>query len=521
MVDLNWLAGREARRKAARRAAIAVAIILLAMMLFGTIARATDSSGTKTGSSVDLTTPQQKSSDPVKAALDEVGHNKIAINFVWVFLGGILVFFMQAGFALLETGFCQQKNALHVMMTNFMIFGIAVVAFYFIGFGLMFGGVGALKTLGGAPILTRELSVGGWGLIGAKGFALSGPAYDVSIFMFFLFQVVFMDTAATIPTGAMAERWKFSAFCIYGLFMGAIAYPIFGNWVWGGGWLQQLGVNAHLGHGYVDFAGSSVVHAMGGIAGLMGIIVLGPRFGKFKKDGTPRAIPGHNIPIAIVGTLILVFGWFGFNAGSTLNGGDLRLAVVATNTLLASCFGAVAAMCYMWKKTGHPDPSMSANGCLAGLVAITAPCAFVSSWEAAIIGTVAGILVCVAVFTLERRFKIDDPVGAVAVHGVNGIWGVIALGIFADGTYGAGWNGVHGTVRGLLYGGWGQFLAQLIGAATCIIFVSALFYTFFKVQDRFQGIRVSPEAEVGGLDSAEMGMPAYTEDTRELYDSLD
>jgi len=520
VVDLNRLAGRDARRRAARRAVLAVAIMLLAMMLIGTVARATDSNGSKTGTGADLTSPAQKSADPVKAALDEVGHNKIAINFIWVFLGGILVFFMQAGFALLETGFCQQKNALHVMMTNFMIFGIAVIAFYFIGFGLMFGGVGALKTLGGAPILTRELGIGSWGLIGGKGFALSGPAYDVGIFLFFMFQVVFMDTAATIPTGAMAERWKFSAFCIYGLFMGAIAYPIFGNWVWGGGWLQQLGVNAGLGHGFVDFAGSSVVHAMGGIAGLMGIIVLGPRFGKFKKDGTPRAIPGHNIPIAIVGTIILVFGWFGFNAGSTLNGGDLRLAVVATNTLLAACFGAVAAMLYMWKKTGNPDPSMSANGCLAGLVAITAPCAFVSSWEAAIIGSIAGILVCVAVFTLERRFKIDDPVGAVAVHGCNGIWGVIALGIFADGTYGAGWNGVHGTVRGLLYGGWGQFLAQLIGAATCIIFVSALFYSFFKIQDRIQGIRVSPEAEVGGLDSAEMGVPAYTEDTRDLYDSL-
>jgi Amt family ammonium transporter len=501
------------------RAALAAMIILAALFLMGTIARAGDPTGARTGNGTDVSQPEKPASR-IDGVLNELGHSKIALNFVWVFLGGCLVFFMQAGFALLETGFCQQKNALQVMMTNFMIFGIAVIAFYFIGFGLMFGGIGPLKMFGGGPILTRELSVGGWGIIGGKGFALSGPAYDVGIFLFFFFQVVFMDTAATIPTGAMAERWKFSAFCVYGLFMGAIAYPIFGNWVWGGGWLSQLGTKAHLGHGFVDFAGSSVVHALGGLAGLMGILVIGPRFGKFKSDGTPRAIPGHNIPIAIVGTIILVFGWFGFNAASTMNGSDLRLAVVATNTLLASCFGAVTAMLYMWKKTGNPDPSMSANGCLAGLVAITAPCAFVSSLGAAAIGTIAGILVCVAVFTLERRFKIDDPVGAVAVHGVNGLWGVIALGIFADGTYGAGWNGVPGTVRGLLYGGWSQFLVQLIGAATCIVFACTLFYTFFRVQDRIQGIRVSAEHEVGGLDSAEMGVPAYTSDVRDLYDGL-
>jgi Amt family ammonium transporter len=506
------------RRRVLYKTVLVAAVVLIALFCLGSIAKAGDPSGAKTGNKTDVSPPANKGASPVDSVLDDVGHNKIALNFIWVFLGAILVFFMQAGFALLETGFCQKKNALHVMMTNFMIFGIAVIAFYFVGFGIMFGGIGPLKMFGGAAILSREITVGGWGILGGKGFALSGPAYDVGIFLFFLFEVVFMDTAATIPTGAMAERWKFSAFCVYGLFMGGLLYPLFGNWVWGGGWLSQLGVHAHLGHGFVDFAGSSVVHAVGGLTGLMGILVLGPRFGKFKKDGTPRAIPGHNIPIAIVGTIILVFGWFGFNAASTLNGRDFRLAIVATNTLLASCFGAVTAMLYMWKKTGFPDPSMSANGCLAGLVAITAPCAFVSGWEAAIIGTMAGVLVCVAVFTLERRFNIDDPVGAVAVHGMNGLWGVIALGIFADGTYGAGWNGVKGTVRGLLYGGWGQFLAQLIGAATCIVFVCAMAYAFFRIQDRIQGIRVSPQEEVEGLDSAEMGVPAYTEETRDLYD---
>jgi len=520
MGDPRMLRQGEVRRAQVYKTVLILVLVLVALFALGTLAKAGDPTGVNTGNKTDVSPPATSGKSPVESALDDIGHTKIAINFMWVFIGAALVFFMQAGFALLETGLCQKKNALHVMMTNLMIFGIAVVAFYFLGFGLMFGGIGALKMFGGHAILNHEVTIAGWGIFGAKGFALSGKSYDVGIFLLFLFEVVFMDTAATIPTGAMAERWKFSAFCIYGVFIGGLLYPIFGNWVWGGGWLAQLGVHAHLGHGFVDFAGSSVVHAVGGLTGLMGILVLGPRFGKFKKDGTPRAIPGHNIPIAIAGTMILVFGWFGFNAASTLNGSDLRLAVIATNTLLASCFGGVAAMLYMWKKTGYPDPSMSANGVLAGLVAITAPCAFVSGWEAAIIGTIAGVLVCVAVYTLERRFKIDDPVGAVAVHGVNGIWGVIALGIFADGTYGAGWNGVNGTVRGLLYGGWGQFAAQLVGAATCVVFVCGVAYAFFRVQDRLQGIRVAPHEEVEGLDSAEMGVPAYTDETRDLYDNL-
>jgi ammonium transporter, Amt family len=507
---------RTARDTRARSSRVFLMMVITAvvMVCFATLAMAGDPSGANTGNKSDLPVPQgTNQAQKADVVVDQTGHNTISINFVWLFLGAALVFFMQSGFALLETGFCQKKNALHVMMTNFMIFGIGVIAFYFIGFGLMFGGVGPLANFGGKAILTSEITVGGWGLLGAKGFALSGHSYDVGISLFFLFQVVFMDTAATIPTGAMAERWKFSAFCIYGVFMAAVAYPIFGNWVWGGGWLSQLGSKAQLGHGFLDFAGSSVIHAMGGLAGLMGILVLGPRFGKFRKDGTPRAIPGHNIPIAIIGAIFLVFGWFGFNAASTLNGGDLRLGVIATNTLIASCFGAVVAMLYMWKKTGHPDPSMSANGCLAGLVAITAPCAFVNTWSAALIGSIAGVLVCLAVFTLERRFKIDDPVGAVAVHGINGLWGVIALGIFADGTYGAGLNGVAGTVRGALYGGWGQLIAQLIGAVTLVLYACLIFYLFFRIQDRLMGIRVAPEVELGGLDQAEMGVAAYTEET--------
>jgi ammonium transporter len=294
-----------------------------------------------------------------------------------------------------------------------------------------------------------------------------------------------------------------------------ISYPIFGNWVWGGGWLSKLGVNLGLGHGYIDFAGSSVVHAVGGITALAGALVLGPRLGKFNKDGSANVIPPHNIPMAILGTFILAFGWFGFNSGSTLAGSDLRIAVVAVNTMLASAAGALTSMLIMWKKFGHPDPSMSANGMLAGMVAITAPCAFVNSWAAVVIGMIAGALVVGSVFFVERTLQVDDPVGAISVHGACGLWGVISLGLFADGAYGDGWGGVAGSaVRGLFYGDAGQFLAQLIGAVTCFVFIFILSYTFFKVQDKIMGIRSKPEDEIAGLDIPEMGINAYYDDPR-------
>jgi Amt family ammonium transporter len=320
-----------------------------------------------------------------------------------------------------------------------------------------------------------------------------------------------MDTAVTIPTGAMAERWKWSSFLVYGLFMSMVVYPLFGNWVWGGGWLADLGANFGLGHGHVDFAGSSVVHMVGGVAALAGAIVLGPRLGKFDKNGKPIAIPGHHIPMALVGTLILAFGWFGFNPGSTLAGTDLRISVIATNTMLAGTGGAITAMLFMMWRFGKPDPSMMCNGLLAGLVAITAPCAFVTAPVSMLIGAVAGVLVCLAVFFIEGTLKIDDPVGAISVHGVNGAWGVISLGLFADGTYGDGWNGVAGPVKGLFYGDGSQLVAQLIGTATCIVFVFTMFYVFFKVLDKIIGNRVSAETEVSGLDLPEMGALAYPE----------
>jgi Amt family ammonium transporter len=332
--------------------------------------------------------------------------------------------------------------------------------------------------------------------------------------------MVFMDTTATIPTGAMAERWKFKSFFIFGFFISMFVYPIFGNWVWGAGWLSQLGVNFHLGHGHVDFAGSSVVHMVGGVAALAGAIVIGPRVGKYGKDGTVNTIPAHNIPMALLGCFILAFGWFGFNPGSTLAGTDLRISVIAVNTMLASASGAVIAALYMKIKDGKWDPSMMANGMLAGLVAITAPCAFVTATSAVIIGAISGVLVIWAYFFIDRKLKIDDPVGAIAVHGVNGFWGVLSLGLFADGTYGAGWNnvgvdkylGVAGKgVTGLFYGDSSQFFAELIGGLTCFVFVFIVMYIFFKICAKTIGLRSSDADQIAGLDIPEMGVHGYVD----------
>lgn len=318
-----------------------------------------------------------------------------------------------------------------------------------------------------------------------------------------------MDTTVTIPTGSMAERVKYSSYVIIAFFISMFLYPFFGNWVWGGGWLATLGKNFGLGHGVVDFAGSAVVHSMGGMIALAGAIVIGPRIGKFKKDGSTRAFPGHDIPMAIIGTIILFFCWFSFNAGSTLNASDFRLSVVATNTMVAGAIGGLAAMFYMWVKYGKPDPSMTANGALAGLVAITAPCAFVNAAASFFIGLVAGILVCVAVPFVENKLRLDDPVGAISVHCINGLWGVLSLGLFADGSYGDGWNGVAGGVKGLFYGDASQFVAQLIAVVVLFVWGFGVSFIFFKFLDKVWGLRVAPEVELEGLDVPEMGVYAY------------
>jgi Amt family ammonium transporter len=491
---------------------------LLTVMFVGTSSFAhagdqPDPSGTKTGTiaNVPAATPGQPTLQEIG---DAVGHNRVAINFMWTLITGFLVMFMQAGFAMVEAGLCRAKNAGHTMAMNFMIYPLGMLGFYVCGFAFMFGGVGAIGTMGGYAGLNHELTATlfgkPFGLIGLKGFFLQGSGYDTAAFALFLFQMVFMDTTATIPTGAAAERWKFSAFMIYGCFIGSVMYPVFGNWVWGGGWLSQLGVNFGLGHGHVDFAGSSVVHMQGGVIALIFSWLLGARYGKYNKDGSINPMPAHSIPMAIIGTFILAFGWFGFNPGSTLAGTDLRISVVAVNTMLASAAGALASTLWMWWfRTKKPDPTMMANGMLAGLVAITAPCAFVSAGGAVIIGLISGILVVESVFFFDR-IQIDDPVGAISVHGMNGAWGCLSIGLFADGTYGDGWNGVAGTVRGLFYGGGlSQFWAEVIGVVTCFITLSVISFVVFKIAEVIVGNRVPRNVELEGLDVPEMGVAGY------------
>jgi Amt family ammonium transporter len=461
-----------------------------------------------------------------------------SMNILWIIVSAVLVIFMQAGFALVETGFCRAKHASHVVSTNFAIFGLGFIGYFVCGFAFMFGGYSDVGLTGtsifgythaiGKPLIGS----GHWVFLWQGGFFLtdlvraSKIAFGAAVCAYFLYMVAFMDTTATIPTGAMAERWKWRSFVLWGLFCGAIYYPLFGAWTWGGGWLNQLGNSASLGFGYVDFAGSGVVHAMGGAAGLAGALVLGPRIGKIGRDGKARTLPGHHLPMAFLGTFILLVGWFGFNAGSTLAATDLNFAVVATNTALAAAFGASAAMFYtMWTGEKKPDPGMMANGMLAGLVAITAPCAFVDPWAAALIGTLAGIIVIWSVHFFDR-IKIDDPVGAISVHGTCGIWGVLSVGLFANGQYGSGWNLTdHGTagVTGIFGGdfslGIRQLAAQAIGAAVITFVMCGIAYAFFKICNTLMkgGIRVDEATELAGVD-LEMTAWAYPEFEKVIHE---
>jgi Amt family ammonium transporter len=437
-----------------------------------------------------------------------------ALNIVWTMLCGFLVMFLQAGFALVETGLTRAKNVAHTMGMNFLVYAIGIIGFYFVGFGLQMGGVGAMGTFGGDATLSKEfvIEVFGkpFGLFGMSGFMLHPlTVFTPAVAAMFLFQMVFMDTTATIPTGACAERWKFSSFVIFSFVISMLIYPIYGNWVWGGGWLSQLGVNFGLGNGHVDFAGSSVVHLTGGVIALVLGKMIGPRIGKYGADGRVNPIPPHNIPQVMTGTFILAFGWFGFNAGSTLAGMDTRLTVVAVNTMIAGATGAFASYLYVKAKWGKADPSWLANGMLAGLVAITAPCAFVSAWAAALIGAIAGVLVILAAVFIDTKLKIDDPVGASAVHGVNGAWGIVALGLFANGTYGQGLNGVASGVTGLLYGNPGQLIAELVGIAANVAWVAPVAALSFYVIGKIVGNRISVEDEINGADLGEMGVLGY------------
>ncbi len=392
-------------------------------------------------------------------------------NYVWTLVAAFLVFFMQAGFAMLETGLTRAKNAINIMMKNLMDFAVGSLAFWMLGFGLMFGATAT-----------------GW--FGTDGFFLSDFVKngDPWTYAFWMFQVVFAATAATIVSGAMAERTKFTGYLIYSLVISAFIYPIFGSWAWGSlfhgsGWLEKLG--------FIDFAGSTVVHSVGGWAALAGAIVLGPRIGKFTKDGKPIAIPGHNLVLAALGTFILWFGWFGFNPGSTTTA-NTDIASIAVTTNLSAAAGAVSAMLTAWFTLGKPDGSMTLNGAIAGLVAITAGCANVSPMSAVIIGFIAGIVVVLSVLFVERTLKIDDPVGAVSVHGVCGAWGTLAAGIFNLGGF-----------------SWSIVGVQALGIMSAFLWTFPTTFILFKVIEKTMGLRVTREEELEGLDVGEHGMEAY------------
>ncbi len=391
-------------------------------------------------------------------------------NYLWTLVAASLVFFMQAGFAMVEAGFTRAKNAINIMMKNLMDFSIGSLAFWAIGFGLMFG---ATTT--------------GW--FGTSGFFLSDftPAGDPWVLAFWMFQVVFAATAATIVSGAMAERTKFSGYIVYSMIVSAVIYPIFGSWAWGSllngnGWLE--------GFGFIDFAGSTVVHSVGGWAALAGAIVLGPRIGKYTKDGKARPILGHSMTLAALGVFILWLGWFGFNPGSTTTA-DKSIAMIFVNTNLAAAAGAVLAMITSWIKFGKPEVGMSLNGALAGLVGITAGCANVTPGSSIIIGAVAGVLVVLSVLFFDK-IKIDDPVGAVSVHGVNGAWGTLAAGIFNIG-------GTSMSIIGV----------QLLGIVACFAWTFPMAFIMFKIISSTIGLRVSAEEEIEGLDHTEHGGVAY------------
>ena len=406
---------------------------------------------------------------------ETVALHQSALDMIWLLVAGSLVFFMQAGFAMVEVGLTRAKNAGNIIMKNLMDFCAGSVVFWAIGWALMYGS-------------------SYHGLFGTSQFFILGA--DETLYRDWMFQVVFAATAATIVSGAMAERTKFSGYLLYSMVISAIVYPVSGHWIWGGGWLSSLGFH--------DFAGSTVVHSVGGWAALMGAITLGPRIGKYVSNGkqiTSKPILGHNLPLASLGVFILWFGWYGFNAGSTLSGTDLTMASIAVTTTLGAAAGAIASMTTSWIRFRKPDVSMSLNGALAGLVAITAPCAVVSPSDAFFIGLVAGVVVVLSVEFIDKVLHIDDPVGAISVHGICGVWGTLSVGLF----------GSSGDILGLFYGGGlRQLGVQAIGVLAVAIWVLLASLVLFRGIRKTIGLRVSMHEELSGLDLSEHSAESYS-----------
>jgi Amt family ammonium transporter len=421
---------------------------------------------------------------------------KVALDTVWVLIAGMLVVFMNAGFCMLETGLCRQRNAVNVLAKNLIVFALASISFWILGFGLMFSdGNGWIGISGGWFLTGAEDNSPAMG-DAYKGIFSSLNWAGIPLYAKFFFQLAFAGTAATIVSGAVAERIKFVDFLIFSVLLVGIAYPITGHWIWGGGWLAEIG--------FFDFAGSTVVHSVGGWAALVGVLFLGSRTGKYRADGRANALPGHNMGFATLGCLILWLGWFGFNPGSTMAADPKAISHIIVTTNIAAAMGGIASMVTAWLVLGKPDLSMVINGILAGLVAITASCAFVSSSSAVIIGTVGGILVVLAVRFFDQ-IKVDDPVGATSVHLVNGIWGTLALGLFAEAD-----KYMAGPKSGLFFGGrFAQLWPQIVGIVAVGIGTLVMASIFWAVLKATLGIRVTPEEEFEGLDIGEHGMEAY------------
>jgi len=402
----------------------------------------------------------------------------VGLDTLWVLVAAFLVFFMQAGFGMVEAGFIRAKNTTNILTKNFLDFCMASLGYFLFGYAIMFG-------------------IGN-GFMGLSGFFMNNPNNPTNLPLpaFWLFQAAFTGAAATIVAGGMAERMKFKAYLIYSFLISALVYPIVGHWGWGGGWLQQLN--------FADFAGSAIVHTTGGVAALIGTIILKPRTGKYRPDGSVKLLAGHNIPLASLGVFILWFGWFGFNPGSTLGVGDgSAIALIAMNTSLAAAAGGISAIVLVWTLLGKPDLSMGLNGALAGLVAITAPCAFVDPWAAIVIGMIGGLLVVFATLALDK-LKIDDPVGAFPVHGVNGIWGTLAVGLFGKQALGLESSGLF--IKG---GSAAQLGIQALGISAIVVFVLLAMGIIFKLIDLTVGLRVTVEEEYSGLDIGEHGLESY------------